>query len=407
MKRGSFPQIYGSRIPEPNQDAFGRLRISEAVTLFDSQNQYDKMPYLWSEITNGAGRIDFVVNESTCNLYVSTANGDYAIRQSREYFRYQPGKSQLVMMTYVFGESSANNFQRVGYYDKADGIFLEYANNVPYMCLRSNTTGTPTDTRIPQSQWNIDKLDGTSDSNVTIDMAKSQIFIADMEWLGVGRVRTGFVINGGIYYAHEFLNANEVAKVYMKTATLPVRYEIKNTGTAVSTNCKSICATVISEGGVDDMRGVPCSASTNVATRTVNSGIASPVLAIRPNTSFNGLENRTKFIIDDVNVISDGKALIEIRYNPTLGAANNFVPVANSAMMVDVSADTVSGGHILTSFYTSGTNQSVSPLKQSFGFYLPVTVNYHANSADTIVVCAKGVGGGTTALATINWRELR
>ena len=72
-----------------------------------------------------------------------------------------------------------------------------------------------------------------------------------MQWLGVGRVRVGFNINGVIYYAHYFNNANNLGSVYMSTPNLPVRYEVSSTGGSVTLD--QICCTVQSEGGNSQM----------------------------------------------------------------------------------------------------------------------------------------------------------
>ena len=84
----------------------------------------------------------------------------------------------------------------------------------------------------------------------TLDTSKAQILWIDFEWLGVGSVRCGFIINGQYIICHTFNNANDLDKVYMTTAILPMRYEIKATGAlSSSATLKQICSTVISEGG--------------------------------------------------------------------------------------------------------------------------------------------------------------
>jgi hypothetical protein len=65
---------------------------------------------------------------------------------------------------------------------------------------------------VPQSQWNVDRLDGTGPSKVNIDFTKSQIFVTDYQWLGVGRVRFGFYAYGKIHYCHQILNIKSLSK---------------------------------------------------------------------------------------------------------------------------------------------------------------------------------------------------
>jgi hypothetical protein len=118
----------------------------------------------------------------------------------------------------------------VGYYDDSNGLFVELQDSTINFVLRSTKTGVVTEDRISQSNWNIDPLNGSGPSGITLDITKAQILFIDFEWLGVGTVRVGFVIDGKIYYANYFNHANIIDSTYMKTATLPISYEIKNTG---------------------------------------------------------------------------------------------------------------------------------------------------------------------------------
>lgn len=415
-KNGSFEQMVGNRLPETNLDAFGRLRISDPITLFDCQHQYDRQTLLWEEIIAGAASFNHNAAQSAVELITTTASGDAAIKQTKEYFRYQPGKSQLVLMTGVFGESHANNVQRMGYFDSNNGIYLEYANSTCYICRRSSANGTVVNERVAQSDWNIEQLDGQStpisrgDTAYTgklLDPTQAQIFLVDMEWLGVGRVRTGFVIDGAIYYTHEFLCANEQDTVYMETANLPIRYEIENTGTANAAIMRSICSTVISEGGVETNRGLPFSTNRGANTKIVST--REPLLSIRPNTEFQSKQNRSGFLIDDVDVIiTTGTALIEVIYNGEVGNSSySDVETNVSAMQVDIAANTVANGTVIASYYLSGTNQSRPNKAAQFKTRLPFTVNYYANTADVITVAATEVTGGPRLSASIGWREFR
>ena len=176
----------------PVGDAFNRARSSELVTLFDSQMQYDEQPLLWAEKTAGSGASTHVPNEATVDLDVTTASGDSVIRQTYEYFRYQPGKSQLIMATGVFGAAVANCTKLIGYGDASNGVFVGQDGGGMFALLRSNITGTPSDARkVYQADWNLDPMDGTGPSGATLDPTKSQIVLIDMEWLGVGTVMVG------------------------------------------------------------------------------------------------------------------------------------------------------------------------------------------------------------------------
>lgn len=236
-----------------NVDAFGRIRASEPYTIFDSQNRY-AADNQFNVATTGTGSTTYLPNESTVQMSVTAGGVGSVTRQSYRVMPYQPGKSLLVLATFAMDSStSANLTQRVGYFNTGNGVFFQRSGGVNAFVLRSSsipTPGTASDIRtVNQADWNGDKLDGTGLSGITLDPSKTQILWMDFEWLGVGNVRCGFIINGEYIICHTFQNANIETSVYMTTAILPVRYEITTTTSAVAASMKAICSTVISEAG--------------------------------------------------------------------------------------------------------------------------------------------------------------
>ena len=249
----------------PQLDAFGRLRVSQPVTLFDSQQRY-ALDRSFVSNTQTGGSVSFISTQSSANLTVVNTSGSYAARETRYIFKYQPGKSQLSLMTFTMAPQSSGNLrQHVGYYGGDNGYFLQLSDQL-YICERSNVTGTVTHSNVAQSSWNGDKLNGSGPSAISLDMTKSQIFFIDMEWLGVGTVRTGFVINGQNIIAHAFHHANLFSGAYITTASLPVRYEIQalSASAPATSNLTQICSTVISEAGYTE----PLALFSNLATFT-------------------------------------------------------------------------------------------------------------------------------------------
>lgn len=242
-------------------DAFGRLRVSNPYSLFDSKTLHDKSPLVFSEVKNGTGDILFDSYDASVNL-TTAADGDYAIRQTFSRFGYQPGKSQLAFFTGVMSIQT-NITKRYGLftsltaapYTPNSGLYFESSNGIISVQIKNdNVSATTPSQSAAQSAWNIDKLDGTGASGITLDFNKAQIFTVDYEWLGVGRVRFGFVVDGKIYYCHQFLNANNTTAPYLFTPNQPVRAEIRQAGSGSGT-LRMICQSVISEGG-HDMAGI-------------------------------------------------------------------------------------------------------------------------------------------------------
>jgi hypothetical protein len=394
-----------------NLDAFGRLRVSDPQTLFDYQSQYDDGSLLWESVLTGSGTATHSANTASVSLAVTAASGDKVVRQTREYHRYQPGKSQLVLATFVAATPKTNLRQRLGYFDANDGIFLQTSSTTISIVRRTSTSGSPVDTTVNQADWNIDKFDGTGPSRMTLDVTKGNILFIDMEWLGVGRVRAGFVTPDGRFcVAHEFQNANALTAVYMKTANLPVRYEIENLGTTSgSSTLEAICTSVISEGGFEDNRGLPFSTSSGTTVKSVTTEV--PILSIRPKATFNSIVNRGQIIPQQVSSYVDTTgARFRLIYNPTLtGAA--FGSVDNSSIVeVDTTASAFSAGLPVAAWYqpASASGTYSAQLNEVLS-RLPLSLNISGANPIVLTLAAARIGGTGTCnvLASINWKELR
>lgn len=224
-------------------DAFGRQRFSQPFTLFDSMLRYTKRTDLWDESTVSGGTTNFLADESSLELKTTVASGATTLRRSRRHFPYQPGKSLLFMGSSVGNQPIAGLTQEIGYFDDDNGVILRASGTTIQFVVRSSVTGTVQENVVSQAQWNIDTF-------AAFDFTKANIFVTDLEWLGVGRVRCGFVIDGEIRYCHEFNHSNNIDSVYMTSAMLPASYRIHNSSAIASPAVlKQICTSVVSEGG--------------------------------------------------------------------------------------------------------------------------------------------------------------
>jgi hypothetical protein len=252
-----------------NVDAFGRLRVSNPLTIFDSKNIMSQNT-LFNATTANGGSVTYTANKSTVNLNVTEAASSKTVRQSNRVMSYQPGKSLLIFNTFVMNTPIANLKQKIGLFDANNGIFFTADGATLKIVRRTYTSGAAVDTEVNQSDWNGDKLNGTGASGFTLNAATSNILFIDIEWLGVGSVRVGFVINGQLITAHTFYNANNLTTVYMQTANLPIRYEIERAGTltAGTYTLQQICSSCISEGGYS-----PQGLEQMIGTGTVSAGV--------------------------------------------------------------------------------------------------------------------------------------
>jgi len=386
-------------------DAFGRLRVSEPVTLFDSSFRYGDNDFNWSNYqTSGDAVLSHLPNESSMSLYLGTTANEEIIRETKRVFQYQPGKSLLVLNTFCMAPAKANLRQRVGYFGINNGIYFEQ-NSIGYnMVRRSYTGGAVDNTQVSQSAWNVDPLDGTGPSGVTADFSKTQIFWMDVEWLGVGSVRTGFVINGQFLICHIFHHANILDKVYMTTATLPIRYEIKNTGTTpTSSTMRQICSSVMSEGGYTPSNTTR-SASSAIGGKNISDSVFTPLVAIRLRS---GREDSVA-----VPISADLFGLQQAAFKwAIIKSANvvggSFVPAPNnSSVEYNITADSQNSGIILQEGVfvgaTKGGAQGLDLRPYAYSMQLTRRLD---STREALVLCALATSNNDDAVGTLTWQE--
>jgi hypothetical protein len=394
----------------PNIDAFGRLRVSNPFTLFDSSHRYTDNS-LWATSTSTSGAAVFNAAQGLVDLNVTAASGSQVLRETVKVFSYQPGKSLLILSTFVMSPAKTNLRQRVGYFGVDNGYYLEQNDTTVSFVERSSVSGALVNTPVAQASWNIDPMDGSGPSGITLDLTKAQILFMDLEWLGVGTVRIGFIINGNFYVCHQFHHANIITSTYITTATLPLRYEITNTGvTSGASTLKQICSTVLSEGGYE-LNGsqfainTPIGTSYNLPTKE----IYYPVLALR-------LKN-TK--LDSVTVLSAMTLLADTtgeKYNwqlrtgeTNLVSGGTWVTAgAGSTVDYNITGTSVSGGRVISSgFFSSTTNtgSSVALFKDSM-FRFQLERNTFTGIPYEMILSVTASQNNSKVFASLDWEEV-
>jgi len=391
--------LYSSR------DAFARLRTSNPYTLFDSTFVYSDNSNDWASSTSGSATSTFTQNESAVFLSTTTSSGDQAIRESRRVFSYQPGKSLLILCSFVMSPSQENLRQRIGYFSTQNGIYLEQDGTDVYIVKRSYVSGSVVNTRISQSEWNVNKLDGTDQHKTTLDLSKAQIFWTDLEWLGVGSVRAGFVINGQFILCHIFHHANQTNSIYMSSASLPIRVEITNTDTiSEAATLKQICCSVISEGGYEDHSSHWSATRTTALTSSTS---YSPVVSIRMNS---GRENSI-ILPTQIHVTGDGNnafyewALIR-NAAITGGTWSNHTPSSNN-VQYNSNATSMSGGIVVNSGVFSSTTQGSAALNLDLAYNYSLQLGRDLTpTSDTMTLSVRHLAVGGNVYGSLNWHDL-
>lgn len=383
-------------------DAFARWRVSNPVTLFDSKQIHDSQPLFWddSEVSGGSTASAHSSDEAATTISVGATTAGKRVRQTFQRFNYQPGKSQLILCTFGEFDTSTGITKEVGYFDDDNGLFLRSEEGAVSVVRRTHVTGSPVDTAVAQSLWNLDKMDGTGDSGITLDFTKTQIFIIDFEWLGVGRVRFGFVVDGIPVYCHELNNANSLAAVYMSSPNLPVRYSIENDGTGAADDFVHICSSVQSEGGQEELgvlRHVDSGSISGLSTGTKYAMIGIRLQSGKLGGNVN-LENMSMIVTS-----GNDKAHWELVFNGTVAGTFTYSDETNSLVQTATgsSSNTVTGGTDMDGGYFT-TSLPVSPSVPN-ALRLGADI---AGTVDEIILTCTPITNNITVEASLTWREL-
>jgi hypothetical protein len=395
-----------------NLDAFSRLRVSNPLILHNSQFTYDLAPIIMEQITNGTGAT--ITHDSTnrCGLmtFVSTPTGGKSYMQSYEYLPYQPGRSQLIFVTFNMIAAVANTLKFAGYSDGVNGIeFQLNGTTKQFVVYSGSSAGNET---VTQSSWNLDKLDGTGASGMTLDITTTQILVIDIQALYVGRVRIGFDMGGEILYCHEFLHANLFIAPYIQSANLPVRCGMTCTAT-VSTTMNFICSAVISEGGSEDINVFGYTFQQDSGVVSVGTGGAH-ILSLRPKTTFNSITNRTRVAYIDVEIYNAGNQ--PVQWQLCIGQALTGTTTYNNVNATYSSSEynilgTLSGSPtiVIDGGFVASSGGAKGVTNTAIVSRYPITLDAAGlqRSLGTLTLKATSLSGTQTVYASIKFREIR
>lgn len=390
-------------------DPFGWVRTGERKVAFEYSGRYDQGLLLWEHSLSGTGAITHNALTGGNSLSTGgTASGAKAIRQSHEYHLYLPGRGRLAVIGFIFGTATSNLRRRVGLFDNDNGAFLEQTASGLSMVTRSNVTGSIVDTAVAQASWNIDKLDGTGPSGVTINAATANAVVIDNVGYNGAKIRFGFIIDGRIIYAHEVNNLNTISSLAIGSFDLPVRYEIENTGVTAGTNTMtaSSCVVYDEDGGSLEI-GYQFTANNGITAKSITT--RAPVLSIQPKATFNSITSRAHVHLKAIHLlVKTNDILFEIVRGGTLTGAAFTSAGSNSVTNYDTTATAITGGDILDSGYAAaGFGSSSQGLSEDFLGRLALTNNFAGTTPDILTLVATAFTGTASVTASMVWEEQR
>ncbi len=393
-----------------NGDLFGRVKVSNPYTIFDSTHRYSQNGDFDDVVVGSDSIVGFITSQSIATLGIGTTEGCSVIRESKRVFPYQPGKSLQVFQSFVFNPPKQNLVQRAGYASSENGIMLELNGSQLNIIKRTSISGIGTTVTVPQSQWNRDRLDGTGISGITLDITKSQLMFTEYEWLGVGCVKVGFVNDDGKFHtAHIFNHANVLDSTYLTTASLPVRYEILNTGitTSIST-MKQICVSVQNNGGYEKLQ-----ARDIVRRTTLKTGIAAttftPLISIRLTPGREDaiiLPRGVKSVFDSQSGAIYELALIKNAILSNVGSLT-WVTSSSGNVQYNVDASSLSGGVLVFNEMSSTSNKVVGGLDIETLYNWDLQLGRtQSKVSDIMTVAVRSISGTFDATASIDFFDL-
>jgi hypothetical protein len=396
----------------PSLDAFGRQRTTAPATIFDNKQIVSNQPLFWddSEVSGSGTTSTYSKAKASTTLAVSANTAGRRVRRTFQRFNYQPGKSQEILMTtqLTSDETLQGISACVGYFDDEDGVFFAAEDGVIYAVVRSSVSGVTTDTAIAQADWNVDKFDGNGPSGITLDPTSTNILVFDMEWLGVGRVRFGFNVNGVTYYVHEQNHSNVIPTVYMSKANLPLSYDLQNDGTGAAASLQHICTTVISEGGQQQIGTVRAVSNGTTQITATTAGTLYALKGIRLKST----DLTTTILMEKVSIIITSSGAFEwlLLWNPTVAGTFTYSDLNDSSVQhaTGTSSNTVTGGYQIDHGYgaSAGTGGSAAgtaggDLKNAL--HLGAAID---GTRDTIVLAVRATTNSETFLGGLVFREL-
>ena len=403
----------------PTFGPFGTLTVGEPQVIKFYRFAYNNVDNLWHTDIAGSGATSWDGVRAASQFNVGMLAGDKVSRTTNYYHPYIPGVGRNIEFTCQFGDNGKTNLvRRMGYFDDNDGIFFEQDGTTIYIVLRSSVSGTPVDTRVAQDDWNLDKANGTDSIAFNLDFTKANMFWIDLQWHGAGRVKIGVYEPLGSripIHAFKFIGISDNYP-YMRTASLPLRFEMENTGNTISGSTMRTTSSVVRHTSRAQINGDKWTSNSTVKTITDTDGEI-PILSFRPKLTFNGYTNRSIFKGLDVQTINFGSEAViwRIRFDPYgIALANSDFQSVNdfSTTEYDISSTTVNQSLSQSLVETIGSKDGAArALLNDESRDLHTFENVLCADSITqpnVILTAQVIRTGNTEIfASMNWEEFK
>jgi len=401
------------------EDYLYRIRTTRPVQLFQGQWGFNGQPLVWSNQSTGGATLEEpdVTGHNFIKFKTTSASGDKFVYQTKRYFRYQPSRTHSLTFACAFGDPTVNLIKRAGQFDDSvaegqNGFFIENdgANGITFG-VASTSSGSQTFDLIPRSQWNVDQLDGTGPSGLNFtdtQLGNVCIWNIDYSWYGASGVQFNIIVGPRRIVLHEqtysLTNPNFP---FTKTAFLPLRLEIENTGTVSGGGEFTVGSISYDiENGEENEFGFQFSSGNKAVFKSVSAG-GTIIYALRCQATINGIENRGVLVPNNLEVLSTADIYYEVLIGGQVsgGSWNSVSP--NSIAEENTTATGYTGGRVIKSGYIATTGgRGGGSLFSSFPGDLFVAIDSLLGTQDAVAVRVTRIGSSTQAGAELGWREI-
>lgn len=330
-------------------------------------------------------------NASTVKTAYEIAQGTYT-----GWSCYPIGSTVVFVANSVGNKTGSFSLGQSGAATPAVGSFAETVAGV-----------AATDTWVPQSQWNGDKLDGTGPSGVTLDPTKGNVFQIDIQYLGFGgvtmKVETSNAGNNPDFVtAHSFAFPNSRTTPSVSQPSFPFTMAAYSAGstTNVSVSSASFAGFVAGEKRLTGPRMTYQRSSNNFVGSVASTYY--PLLTVRNNLTYATRANQAVVNVLSMSASHDDATPVTfyLLRNATLTGTPNF---ANFATTSCTSWDTAAATATISSndqiIFSLNIGQNGNA---TFAFSDDITIQ----PGETLTLAATAVTGTATyVLGSLNTRE--
>ena len=377
--------------------AFGEMLMAEMTPLLQLGFTYNLLPQITVTDVTGSGTVthaDQMVVAST-----GAATNSSARLGSLIPVKYRPGQGVLLRFTGLFSPGVAGNTQMIGGFDSVNGMGFGYdGTDFGVFRRRAGTTNW-----VAQTAWNIDKLDGTGPSGITIDFSAGFGNVFQIEF------QVGF---GGIIYkvenpgiarfttVHVEAYANTATVPSLTTASFPMRLESNNTTNNTDILVKSASLMGAVEGKV--LYTGPQFSGT-WSNQSVANNSESMVAGFRVKTTFNGITNRTIHYATSFFAASgttDKPQILRFRKGVTFTSPVWTDTYTGQSIMEQLTGGTWNNdGYVVYSRPIAGKGDPTA---------IEIVINensWKGYPGDVFIITLEGINGTGTSTGSLNWLE--